>query len=143
MNNVKDILTQKGFHIERVSPHTSVIEALQHMAEKKIGSVVVMDEGNFMGIMTERDYSRKVILRGKNSTDTHVSDIMSTDLPRVSPSDSIAYCMTLMTEQHIRYLPVFDNNQLTGIISMTDVVSATILRQQNTIAQLENYITRS
>lgn len=110
------------------------------MAEKNIGSVIVMKNGEYLGIMTERDYSRKVILKDKNSTTTKVSEIMSTDLPRVSPADSIEHCMQLMTEKNIRYMPVFENNKLTGIISMSDVVKETILAQKETINQLQNYI---
>jgi CBS domain-containing protein len=143
MQKVKDILRKKGGHIEAVPPHTPVIEALKTMAAKNYGSVVVMEGNQFLGIMTERDYSRKVVLLGKNSTDTPVSDIMSTDLPSVAPNDTIEHCMTLMNDQKIRYLPVYENAQLAGIISMTDVVSATIARQQETIQSLESYITRS
>lgn len=143
MQKVKDILRKKGGHIESVSPETSVIDALRRMADKSYGSVVVMEDGKFMGVMTERDYSRKVVLLGKNSTDTLVSDIMSTDLPRVSPNDTIDHCMSLMTEKHIRYIPVYEGEQLSGIISMTDVVSATIARHEATISHLESYITRS
>jgi CBS domain-containing protein len=143
MQKVKDILQKKGTNIESVAPETPVIEALQRMADKNYGSVVVMENGNFLGIMTERDYSRKVVLLGKNSTDTHVSQIMSTDLPSVSPLDSIDHCMELMTEKRIRYLPVYDGSNLAGIISMTDVVSATIARHEQTISHLESYITRS
>ena len=110
------------------------------MAEKNIGSLVVMDGDEYRGIVTERDYSRKVILRGKNSTDTRVADIMSTDLPRINPADKIEYCMELMSNKNIRYLPVFENNRLTGIISMSDVVKETILAQKETINQLKSYI---
>lgn len=110
------------------------------MAEKNIGSVVVMQNEEYLGIMTERDYSRKVILKGKNSTATKVSEIMSTDLPSVNPADSIEHCMQLMTEKNIRYMPVFENNKLTGIISMSDVVKETILAQKETINQLHSYI---
>jgi predicted transcriptional regulator len=100
------------------------------MAEKNIGSVVVMDNDNFMGIFTERDYSRKVILMGKHSDETKVSEVMSEDLPYVNPSDSVELCMSLMTQQNIRYLPVFENDRLCGIISMSDVVRETILQQR-------------
>lgn len=143
MQKVKDIIRKKGGHIEAVPPYTPVIEALRTMAAKNYGSVVVMEGNQFLGVMTERDYSRKVVLLGKNSTDTPVGDIMSTDLPSVVPNDTIEHCMTLMNDQKIRYLPVYDDGQLAGIISMTDVVSATIARQQDTIQSLESYITRS
>ena len=110
------------------------------MADKNIGSVVVMKEGVYQGILTERDYSRKVILKGKNSTDTQVLEIMSTDLPSVKPDDSIEHCMELMTNNAIRYMPVFDDGKLSGIISMSDVVKETIVSQKETISHLESYI---
>ena len=140
MNRVADIITRKGVSAIAVSPDTPVVEALQIMAEKNIGSVLIMDGGEYVGIMTERDYSRKVILKGKNSHDTKVAEIMSTDLPPVNPGDSVEHCMQLMTEKNIRYLPVFENEMLAGIISMSDVVKQTILSQQETINQLDSYI---
>jgi CBS domain-containing protein len=140
MSTVSSVINRKGGLPVTVLPETSVTEALTIMAGKNIGSVVVMQNGEYMGIMTERDYSRKVLLKGKNSTSTKVSEIMSTDLPFVSPADSIEHCMQLMTEKNIRYMPVFDNNKLTGIISMSDVVKETILAQKETINQLHNYI---
>ncbi len=143
MQRVKDIISKKGSNIEAVPPQTPVIEALKTMADKNHGSVVVMENGIFLGIMTERDYSRKVVLQGKNSSDTPVSEIMSTHMPSVTPNDTVDHCMELMNDQKIRYLPVFDGGRLGGIISMSDVVSATIARQMETINQLESYITRS
>ncbi len=140
MKSVSAVLRRKSASVASVSPSASVMEALKIMAEKNIGSVVVMENDRYMGIMTERDYSRKVILKGKNSTDTHVSEIMSADLPVIKPSDSIDHCMELMTNLNIRYMPVFDNNRLTGIISMSDVVKETILAQKDTIDHLQNYI---
>lgn len=140
MKKVAAVLSRKGSNLATVSPDTSVVDALTLMAENNIGSVVVLKDGNYMGIMTERDYSRKVILKGKNSSETKVADIMSDDLPRVSPNDSIEYCMKLMTDRHIRYMPVFDNERLAGIISMSDVVKETILAQKETIDHLQNYI---
>lgn len=140
MHKVADILKRKGVSAVAVPPDTKVIDALELMAEKNIGSVLVMDGGEFLGIITERDYSRKVILKGKNSHDTRVSEIMSADLPPVSPADLVNECMRIMTEKNIRYLPVFEHNQLAGIISMSDVVKETIIMQQNTISHLESYI---
>ncbi len=140
MNTVSLVLNRKNFSPVTITSDTTVLDALRIMAEKNIGSLVVMDDEDYKGIVTERDYSRKVILKGKNSTDTRVADIMSTDLPRVSPSDKIEYCMELMSNNNIRYLPVFENNRLTGIISMSDVVKETILAQKETINQLQNYI---
>lgn len=143
MQKVKDILAAKGSHIEAVPPETRVIDALRIMAGKNYGSVVVMENGKFLGVMTERDYSRKIILVGKNSSDTPVKDIMSTDLPKISPGDTIEHCMELMNKLRIRYIPVYEGENLAGIVSMTDVVSATIVQQQQTISHLESYISGS
>lgn len=140
MNHVKDILSRKGKNAISVLPDTTVLDALKVMADNNIGSVMVMKDGKYMGIVTERDYSRKVILKGKNSTDTHVSEIMSSDLPHIKPDDTIEHCMELMTNSNIRYLPVFRNDHLEGIISITDVVKETILKQQQTIKHLDSYI---
>lgn len=140
MSKVSNILARKGNQVAMVSPDTSVIDALKMMAEKNIGSVVVAENEQFLGILTERDYSRKVILMGRNSTKTPVSEIMSADFPAVSMTDSIEHCMQLMSARHIRYLPVMVENKLMGIISMNDVVTETILSQKETITQLENYL---
>ncbi|MBL7744273.1 MAG: CBS domain-containing protein [Chitinophagaceae bacterium] len=140
MRSVSALLARKGATIVSVSPETPVVDALKIMAERNIGSVVIMEGDKFLGIMSERDYSRKVILKGKNSTDTQVSEIMSTDLPPVNPSESIEHCMALMTSLNIRYMPVFDGGKLAGIISMSDVVKETILAQREMIHHLQNYI---
>jgi len=140
MNHVSDILTRKGDKSVSVSPDATVLDALKLMATNNIGSVLVMNNEEYLGIVTERDYSRKVILMGKNSTDTKVKEIMTSDLPRVNPADTIEYCMELMTNSQIRYLPVFDEGKLKGIISITDVVKETIHKQQQTINHLDNYI---
>jgi len=140
MNLVQQVLSRKGAAAVTVSPNTSVYEALQIMAEKNIGSVIVMQDDTYLGIVTERDYSRKVILQNKHSDTTLVSDIMTADLPHVSPDNTIDHCMELMTSNNIRYLPVFENNRLAGIISMSDVVKATIHSQQQTINHLNEYL---
>jgi CBS domain-containing protein len=140
MNHVKDILSRKGRNAISVLPDTTVLDALKVMADNNIGSVMVMKDEKYLGIVTERDYSRKVILKGKNSTDTKVSEIMSADLPHIKPDDTIEHCMELMTNSNIRYLPVFKNDHLEGIISVTDVVKETILKQQQTIKHLDSYI---
>ncbi|MGH2648096.1 MAG: CBS domain-containing protein [Ginsengibacter sp.] len=140
MNHVTDILSRKGSNAISVLPGTTVFDALKVMADNNIGSVVVMENDNYLGIVTERDYSRKVILKGKNSTDTKVSEIMSSDLPHIKPDDTIEHCMELMTDSKIRYLPVFKDDKLKGIISITDVVKETILKQQQTIKHLDSYI---
>lgn len=140
MHKVSDILNRKGAQVTVVAPDTTVIEALRVMAEKNIGSVVVMERDRFLGILTERDYSRKVILMGRHSSDTPVSEIMSADFPFITLTDTVEHCMQLMSTRHIRYLPVVQNEKLAGIISMNDVVAETILSQQQTITQLENYL---
>ena len=140
MKKVADIISRKGGNVTNVSPDSSVLDALKIMADQNIGSVMVLDNGRYMGIVTERDYSRKVILNGKSSTHTKVSEIMSADLPRVTPSDSIDYCMQLMSDKNIRYLPVFEEEELKGIISINDVVRETILSHEETITQLKDYL---
>lgn len=140
MSSVSIVLQRKNFSPVTAGPDLIVADALKIMAEKNIGSIVVMENDQYLGIMTERDYSRKVILKGKNSMTTKVAEIMSTELPPVSPTDTIESCMKMMSEKNIRYLPVFDNNKLVGIISMSDVVKETILEQKETITQLESYI---
>ena len=140
MKKVKDILARKGSNVTQVNPDTSVLDALRIMADQNIGSVVVMQGDRFTGIVTERDYSRKVILKGKSSTDTKVSEIMSTDFPRITPMDTVELCMQLLSDKHLRYLPVFDGDVLAGIISINDVVTETIMTQQETITQLKDYL---
>lgn len=140
MNTVATILARKSGAAFTVPPDFSVVEALQLMANKNIGSLIIMENDQYLGIMTERDYSRKVILKGKNSNETKVSEIMSTNLPFVNPADTVEYCMELMTTQNIRYMPVFDKDKLAGIISMSDVVKDTILSQKETISHLHDYI---
>lgn len=142
MRKVGDVLSRKGIDAISVLSSDAVIDALRLMADRNIGSVVVKDaEGRYQGIVTERDYSRKIVLRGKSSTDTPVKEIMSTDLPRVSPHDTIDHCMSVMSERNVRYLPVFSGDEMKGIISISDLVRETILAQQETIDHLKQYIT--
>jgi len=140
MRTVSDILKRKGNQVTTVTADTNVIAVLKIMAEQNIGSVVIMDKDTFLGIMTERDYSRKVILMGRHSSDTPVKEIMTTNFPAIKLSDTVEACMQLMSDKHIRYLPVIENGQLTGIISMNDVVTETISTQQETISHLHTYI---
>ncbi|HEY4147841.1 MAG TPA: CBS domain-containing protein [Chitinophagaceae bacterium] len=140
MKKVADILNRKGANVIAVTPDTTVIDALQLMAEMNIGSVLVMTETHYVGLLTERDYARKVILKGKHSSDTLVEEIMSIGLPRITPDNSIEVCMHLMSENNIRYLPVFENDEICGIISINDVVKETILSQEETITQLKDYL---
>jgi CBS domain-containing protein len=140
MNKISDIILRKGNKSISVFPDTSVFDALKVMAENNIGSVVVMQDKKFLGIITERDYSRKVVLKGKNSTDTKVNEIMTAEFPLLKPNDTIEYCMELLTKNNIRYLPVFEEKNLAGIISISDVVKETIISQQQTIDHLHDYI---
>ena len=140
MKTVANILNKKVYHYNMVETGTNVMNALSLMNASPEGFIIVTRDGSYAGIVTERDYSRKVILQNKHSDTTIVSEIMTTDLPQVSPNDTIDHCMSLLTENKIRYLPVFNNNSLSGIISMSDVVKATILAQEQTINDLHTFI---
>jgi CBS domain-containing protein len=140
MKKVADILKRKGSNVTTVSPSTTVIDALKIMADQNIGSVMVADENGFRGIVTERDYSRKVVLKGRSSTETKVEEIMSTDFPKTSPQATIEECMQLLSEKNIRYLPVFKDGVVCGIISINDVVKETISAQEETINSLKDYL---
>lgn len=140
MRKVSDILARKGSSVFAIDADTLVLDALRLMADKNIGSVVVTKNGEYAGILTERDYARKVILEGRSSDHTTVGEIMGTSLPILLPDNTIDHCMHIMTESKLRYLPVFSYNKLSGIISMSDVVTETILSHEDTIEQLKNYI---
>jgi IMP dehydrogenase len=140
MKKVSDILSRKGDGIYNISADTTVLDALKLMADKNIGSVVITEHGDYAGLLTERDYARKVILHGKSSHDTPVREIMSTGLPRITPDSSIETCMHIMSEENIRYLPVFVNDKMCGIISINDLVTETICSHLETIEQLKSYI---
>jgi CBS domain-containing protein len=140
MKKVSDILNRKGSNVISVTPETIVIDALRLMSEKNIGSVMVMSNDEYRGLLTERDYARKVILKGKSSSETRVKDIMSENLPSIGRDTSIDSCMQLMSDKNLRYLPVFEGPKVIGIISINDVIKAVISNQQDTIAQLESYI---
>ena len=140
MRKVSNVLQRKGNRVTIVPPEMTVIDALKLMAEQNIGSVVVMKDEKFAGIMTERDYSRKVILKGRHSSETKVGEIMTTDFPYVALNDTVESCMQLMTSHRLRYLPVIEDEQLVGIISINDLVTETILTQAETINQLQSYI---
>jgi len=140
MKKVSDIFLHKNRKIISVTPDDNVINALKIMADQNIGSVMVLKGDEYLGLLTERDYARKVILRGKASSDTKVSEIMSVELPRVNPSDTIEHCMQLMTDRNIRYLPVFDEEKIYGIVSINDLVKETIRNQEETISQLKDYL---
>jgi IMP dehydrogenase len=140
MIKVSNILARKGVNVITIDADTSVLDALRLMADKNIGSVVVMEDDEYVGLLTERDYARKVILKGKSSHETLVREIMSTGLPRIVPENTIETCMQIMSESNIRYLPVFIDDSLSGIISINDLVTETILSQLETIAHLKSYI---
>src|SRR6201986_2902239 len=140
MKKVSDILNRKGGGVFNISADTTVLDALKLMSDKNIGSVVITENGNYAGLLTERDYARKVILQGKSSLETHVNEIMSTGLPRILPDNSIETCMHIMSESNLRYLPVFKDDRLSGIISISDVVTETILSHEETIEHLKSYI---
>jgi CBS domain-containing protein len=140
MKKVSDIFKRKGFSNVTIEPTATVREALRLMAEKNIGSVVVMQEETYIGLFTERDYARKVILHGKSSNELTVAEIMSEYLPRITQENTMEECMEIMTNHNIRYLPVFDDERYTGVISIIDVVKETILDQKVRIEQLQDYI---
>jgi len=140
MKKVADIFQRKGLINITIEPSSEVIQALKLMAEKNIGSVVVMKDDEYLGLFTERDYARKVILHGKNSSDLTVGEVMSAYLPKVSPAATLEECMEIMTNHNIRYIPVFESEQYIGVISIIDVVKETIMDQQYTIESLQNYI---
>ena len=138
---VRQILDNKGSDVWSVGPHDSIYAALELMAEKNIGAVLVMDGERLVGIFSERDYARKIILHGKASRDTPVSEAMTTRVFAVRPDQPVGGCMALMTEKRIRHLPVMRDNRVVGVISIGDVVKALIMQQENTIQHLEEYIT--
>ena len=140
MRNVNQILAGKGGHVVAVPQEAPVLEVIRLMAEHHIGSVLVMRGDELIGIATERDYARKVILQGRSSTDTPVSVIMSSPVIGVSPQDTASTCMAMMTERRIRHLPVLDAGRVVGMISIGDLVKAVIEDQQHEITQLQHYI---
>ena len=139
---VADILQSKGSKVFSVTSDLTVYEALKAMGEKNIGALLVIEGQQLIGIISERDYARKIILKGKSSHDTLVKEIMTEKVISVSPDDNIEKCMELMSERHIRHLPVMKDGIVTGIISITDVVTAIIASQKETISYLHNYISQ-
>src|SRR4051812_41591382 len=142
MGKVRDILKKKGNAVFSVKPTITVYDTLKLMVEKNIGAVLVSNEqGKFVGIFTERDYARKVVLKGKTSKETLIKEIMTENPVTVKPDDSIDDCMKIMSSKFIRHLPVMENNQLAGMISIGDVVRYIIEEQKFIIEDLEHYIT--
>jgi CBS domain-containing protein len=138
--NISAILNQKGPEIFSVSPDTSVYDAIVMLDEKNIGAVLVMDGDKLVGMFSERDYTRKVVLRGKRSRETQVAEIMSTNLSVTHPQEGVETCLRLMTDKRFRHLPVLEGEKVIGIISIGDLVKWVISCQSATIAHLENYI---
>ena len=140
---VAQLLQTKGYDIWSIEPDATVYEALERMAEKDIGALLVVEGQNLKGILSERDYARKVILKGKLSKDTRVREIMSDEVVYVRPEQTIEECMALMTAKRVRHLPVLTRGRLIGVISIGDVVKAMISDQEFLIRELEHYITGS
>ena len=140
MKLVQHLLGAKGGDLITISPDASVLDAIKIMAERSIGSVLVMESDELKGILTERDYARKVIVKGRASDSTAVREIMSTDIITAAPGESVNHCMEVMTNRKIRHLPVVDNGRVVGIVSIGDLVQAIISDQQEEIQQLEQYI---
>ena len=140
MKRVRHLLDSKGRDVLSIAPDASVLDAIRLMAEKGIGALVVLDGGALAGIVTERDYARKVILKGRSSRTTSVRDIMTADVVTTSSDQPVEQCMSVVTEKRIRHLPVVDDGRLTGIISIGDLVKAVIADQQEAIEHLQHYI---
>jgi CBS domain-containing protein len=140
MKLVKHLLDSKGHDVISVAPDSSVFDAIKLMADRLVGSLLVMNDEELRGIVTERDYARKVIIKGRSSETTSVSEIMSTEVLTTSSSQTVNQCMELMTERRIRHLPVVEDDRVIGMISIGDLVQAIIADQQEEIQQLESYI---
>ena len=141
MTTVKQILNHKGTDVYSITSSAMIYEALEVMAEKKVGALLVIDKGKVVGIISERDYARKVVLAGKSSKETPVRDIMTSKLIVVPPDENVDTCMAIMTNKRIRHLPVMDGEQLMGLVSIGDVVKSIITEQGLLIDHLTNYIT--
>lgn len=140
MRTVKQLLASKPTIIFSVDRKTSVLEALQLMMKENVSALLILEKNKLEGIFTERDYARKVILNGKSSKETAISEVMTSDIITVKPEDSIEHCMKIMTDRHFRHLPVLADNNVVGIVSIGDVVRFIIDHQKKTIEHLENYI---
>ncbi len=140
MKTLRQLLQGKAHGILSVAPDARLYDALQVMADKNVGALLVMDGGQLIGIITERDYARKVILRGKSSLDTPVREIMTDKVQTVKSDQTVEECMALMTDKRFRHLPVMEGNKLVGVVSIGDLVKEVISEQEQTIRQLESYI---
>ena len=142
MKTLKQLLEAKGREVYSIAPGALVSDALKLMADKSVGALIVMEGGRIAGIISERDYARKVILHGKSSHELQVRDIMTSKVITVHPGQTVEECMGLMTEKRIRHLPVTEGERLIGVLSIGDLVKEVIAEQQQTIQQLESYIHR-
>ena len=140
MITVRQLLDKKGRQIFSIAPGTAVLEAIRLMAERHVGALLVMEGETLSGIVSERDYARKVILMGRSSADTPVRDIMSSPVITVQPETAVEQCMKIMTERRVRHLPVIEAGRVVGMVSIGDLVKAVIADQQQHIEQLESYI---
>ena len=140
MKTIREILKDKGSEIWSIAPGQTVFEAIQLMAIRRIGALLVIDDQELVGVVSERDYAREVILKGRSSKDTPISDIMSTQVITITPESRIEESLSLMTEHRVRHLPVLDHERIAGVVSIGDLVKEIIKDQQSTIEQLESYI---
>lgn len=140
MYSVKDILNEKGYEVYMIEPEATVYEALKKMAGKNIGALLVVKDGKVLGVFSERDYARKIVLKGKSSKESKVGELISERIFYVKPTTTTTECMQIMTDHRVRHLPVMENDKLIGIVSIGDIVNKIIQGQKNTIKQLEDYI---
>jgi CBS domain-containing protein len=140
LKTVQQLLQAKGSETWSITPDATVFDAIKLMSEKEIGALVVTNDAAVVGILSERDYARKVLLKGRSSRNTPVRDIMSREVVCAEPDQNVEHCMNVMTEKRIRHLPVMENGRLIGIVSIGDLVKSIISEQQETIEQLESYI---
>jgi CBS domain-containing protein len=141
LKSVRQVLQDKGYAVETVTPETSVYDALQKMSNRGLGALVVIEGGEIRGLFSERDYARKVVLQGRASKNTPVQEVMTRRVITVEPQQTVEACMVLMTDKRIRHLPVVENGRLIGIVSIGDVLKAIIEAQRLTIEELATYIT--
>jgi len=141
MTTVQRLLQNKGHTVWSITPDASVFEAVQLMADKRVGALMVVERNELVGVISERDYAREIVLKDRVSRDTPVSAIMTQRVLYVRPQQALEECMALMTEKHLRHLPVLDDGRLVGVVSMRDVVKELIAEKEFLIEQMENYIT--
>jgi len=140
MIKVSELLKNKGHDVWSIGPDASVYDAIKLMADKEVGALIVMEDSKLVGVISERDYARKVILKGQSSKDMQIKEIMTTRVIYTKPEQTVEECMALMTEKHIRHLPIIEGEQLVGIISIGDLVKSIIAEQRFIIEQLGKYI---